>query len=276
MRWLLAGARAAVLIVLVYLGFALMLYALQSRMLYFPTREIATTPAAAGMSYEELRLTTSDGIRIQAWYVPAPDPRGHVLFFHGNGGNLSHRIHSLRQFHDAGYAVLLPSYRGYGQSEGRPSEEGTYRDADAAWAHLVEERRVPPQRIALFGRSLGGAVAARLASRTRPGALILESTFTSVPDLAAELYPFLPVRLLSRFRYDTASLMAELDAPLLVVHGRGDEIIRFSHGERLFALASGPKEFLELEGGHNEGFLLAGERYTEGIRDFLERHLPDG
>lgn len=273
-RLLLGAVRVLLLAALFYAGFVLMLYALQSRMLYFPSREMAGTPADLGMEYEDLRLTTADGVRLQAWYVPAPAARGHVLFFHGNGGNLSHRLHSLGDLHAAGYSVLILSYRGYGLSEGRPSEEGTYRDAQSAWAHLVEERGVAPGSIALFGRSLGGAVAAWLASRTAPGALVLESTFTSVPDLAAELYPFLPVRLVSRFDYDTASLLPRVRAPVLVVHGGEDEIVGFSHGERLFALANEPKEFLELEGGHNEGFLMTGERYRAGIAGFLSRHLP--
>jgi uncharacterized protein len=270
-----ATLRVAILLLLAYMGFALMLYALQSRMLYFPTREIAATPADAGLPYEELRLTASDGVRLQAWHVPAPEARGHVLFLHGNGGNLSHRLHSLRDFHEMGYSVLLLSYRGYGLSEGRPSEEGTYLDAAAAWSWLVDERGIAPQRIALFGRSLGGAVAAHQAARTTPGALILESTFTSVPDLASELYPFLPVRLIARFRYDTAALLPRIEAPLLVIHGRGDEIIPFAHGERLFDRARGTKEFLELEGGHNEGWVLTGERYRAAIRDFLDRHVGD-
>jgi uncharacterized protein len=275
-RGLLAAGRVLLLLGLVYLGFAVMLTALQARMLYFPSREIVATPAQVGMEYEELRLVAGDGVGLQAWYVPSPEAQGHVLFLHGNAGNLSHRLQSLRDFHDMGYAVLILSYRGYGTSEGRPSEEGTYRDAQAAWRHLVEERGISPDRIALFGRSLGGAVAARQAARARPGALILESTFTSVPDLAADLYPFLPVRLLSRFRYDTAGLMPSIAAPVLVVHSRGDEIVGFAHGETLFSRARGPREFLELEGGHNDGFARTGERYRTALRDFLDRHLGGG
>jgi uncharacterized protein len=258
----------------VYLALCLMLLLLQSRLVFFPTRALEATPADARLAYEDVWLRTDDGLRLHGWWVPVAEPRGTVLFFHGNAGNISHRLVSLRTFHRLGYSTLIFDYRGYGRSEGSPSEAGTYRDAEAAWRHLTEERGIAPETIALFGRSLGGAVAAWLAERHPTGAVILESTFTSVPDLGAELYPFLPVRLLARIRYPTLARMEHLRAPVLVVHSRNDDIIPFHHGRRLWEAAREPKAFLELVGTHNDGFVTTGPRYETELARFLAEHLP--
>jgi len=196
-----------------------------------------------------------------------------ILFCHGNAGNISHRLESIQIFHRLGLNVFIFDYRGYGRSEGKPSEIGTYRDVEAVWQYLVEERQVSPNRIVVFGRSLGGAVAAWSANRHTPGALILESAFTSVPDIAAKLYPYLPVRLLSRFKYNTAEYLDEVDCPVLIVHSREDEIMPFSHGKQLFERARGPKEFLEISGTHNEGFITSEKRYIEGLNTFISEYL---
>lgn len=254
-----------------YLALLVLLFAVQGRLLYFPSRVITATPADAGLPYEEVRLRARDGVQLQAWFVPAAADRGTILFFHGNAGNLSHRLISLQLFHQLGWNTLILSYRGYGRSEGHPSEKGTYLDAQAAWQYLVEERAVPPERIVLFGRSLGGAVAAWLAEQRSPGGVILESTFSSVPDLASEIYPFVPARLLVRFRYPTLARMPRIRCPVLVVHSPEDEIIPFRHGQRIFEAAAEPKAFLQLRGSHNEGFVVSGQPYHQGLRAFLER-----
>jgi len=253
------------------------LYFFQSSLLYLPavpTRALQASPRQIGLAHEDVWLRTEDGVRLHGWFVPAEHPRGTVLFFHGNAGNISHRLDSIRIFHDLGLALFILDYRGYGRSEGRPSEAGTQRDALAAWHHLTAERGLAPGRIVLFGCSLGAAVGAALAARTDPGALILESAFTSVPDMAAELYPWLPARRLARFRYAARDDLAAVRCPVLIVHSPDDEIIPFRHGEALFAAAPGPKELLRLHGGHNEGFLLSGAAYTRGLDGFLARHLP--
>lgn len=262
-----AGAYAVLLLAL-YFG--------QPNLLYLPdipSRKLVASPQAVGLDYETVWLKTEDGIRLHGWYVPAAEPRGTVLFFHGNAGNISHRLDSLRIFHQLGLAVLIIDYRGYGQSEGKPSEAGTHRDALAAWRHLVEVRRTAPGRIVVFGRSLGAALGAWLATQERPGALILESAFTSVPDLAGDLYWWLPARRLARFEYAARDYLAEVRCPVLVVHSPEDEIIPFSHGQALYAAARPPKEFLQLQGDHNAGFLLSGENYLRGLDGFLSRHL---
>ena len=246
-----------------------MLYFLQSKLIYYPTREIEVTPAAAGLAYEQVALRAADAVLLGAWFVPAEDARGTVLFCHGNAGNISHRLDSIRIFHDLGLSVLIFDYRGYGTSEGKPSEQGTYLDAEAAWAYLTEARRVGPSRIIVFGRSLGGAVAARLAADKAPAGLIVESAFTSIPGLGRELYWFLPVRWICRFRYATAEYVRKINCPILVVHGREDEIIPFRHGERIFEAARRPKRFLAISGGHNDGFLVSRDVYQAGLEQFL-------
>ncbi len=264
-------------LVLAYLGIALFLFLFQGRLLYLPHvpgRGIEATPDRYGLPWEEVWLETEDGERLHGWWIPATDATRTVLIFHGNAGNISHRMETLRIWHELGWNALIFDYRGYGRSSGRPTEKGTYRDADAAWRHLTEDRGLDPARIILFGRSLGGAVAAELAPRVNPAGLVVESTFTSLPELGAELYRWLPVRLLARMRYPTLERVSEFKGPVLVIHSRDDEIIPFHHGERIHAAAPGPRAFLELRGGHNEAFFLAGARYMEGLWEFLDEVTP--
>ncbi len=258
-------------------GIALYLYFSQSRLLYYPelpSRTIEATPAALGLPFENVQLQAADGTRLHAWFVPATTSRGTLLFSHGNAGNIGHRLDSIRQFHSLGLDVLIYDYRGFGESEGKPTEAGTYLDAKAAWDYLLEERRIAPQQIIIFGRSLGAAVAAELASQYPSAGVILESAFTSVPDMAASIYPWLPVRLLSRYQYNNLEKIARITSPLLLVHSRGDEIVPYDQGERLFAQANEPKQFLELSGGHNDGNHVSQDIYMETLQQFLEEILP--
>lgn len=258
-------------LVLAYVLVVVLVWAFQDRLLYLPHmgREHLATPADRGMAWESVTLATDDGLSLDAWWVPANEPRGSLLFFHGNAGNISHRLDSLAQFHQLGLSVLIIDYRGYGRSEGRPSEAGTALDARAAWRWMGEERDVAADEIVLFGRSLGAAVAAELGREVRPAAVILESPFRSVPLLAQQIYPFLPARWLARFDYDTAAYVAEIEAPILVIHSREDDIIPFAEGEAVFEAAREPKEMLVIGGSHNTGFLESGADYLQGIDDFL-------
>lgn len=254
----------------------LVLFLRQDSMVYYPDlggREYETTPAQAGLAYEAVTLTASDGIKLDAWFVPAENARGALLYAHGNGGNISHRIDAIRLFRDMGLSVFIFDYRGYGKSAGKPSEEGTYRDAEAAWQYLVQQCGIAPARIVMFGESLGGAIAAHLAARHPPGALILASAFTSVPDMAAELYPWLPVRWLSRYRYDTRSYLQDVHEPVLVLHSREDEIIPYRHGRALYEAAREPRQFLELRGGHNDLFFANEEVFEREVKKFIWPHL---
>ena len=257
----------------VYVLFAGFLFVFQSHYVYYPERIISADPSNVGLEFKSVSFETEDRVKLSGWLIPSEGASGVILFCHGNAGNISHRLESIQIFHRLGLDIFIFDYRGYGRSEGRPSEIGTYRDAEAAWQYLVEERQVSPNRIVVFGRSLGGAVAAWLAHRHTPGALILESTFTSVPDIGAKLYPYLPVRLLSRYKYDTARYLDGVNCPVLIVHSREDEIMPFSHGQRLFERATEPKEFLEISGSHNEGFIMSGKHYEEGLNAFISMYL---
>ena len=265
------------IVLLAYGLIALAVYFAQTRLLYYPAnpeREVTRTPAQVGLAHEEVRLTTADGVSLAGWFVPAePVERGVVLFFHGNAGNIGHRLDTLRFLNDLGLSTLILDYRGYGDSGGRPTEAGTYRDAEAAWHHLVDARDIGPERIILFGRSLGAAVAAELATRHRPAALVLESPFTSVPDLAAQIYPYLPIHWLARFRYDTAGAAGRVACPVLVIHSTDDEIIPIAHGRAVFERVRGPRRFLEISGGHNTAFLDSEREYMEGWEAFLATHV---
>ncbi len=255
-----------------YAVLAVALFFYQPNLLYFPdmpSREIEATPGDIGLGFEPLTLTTRDEEQLDAWFIPADPARGVVLFCHGNAGNISHRLVSIQLFNELGLSVLIFDYRGYGQSTGKLTEKGTYRDADAAWDYLVEQRGIPAEHIILFGRSLGASIAADLATRQTAAAVILESAFTSVPDIAAKFYPWLPVRWLSRYQYDTRKKLANIHSPVLIVHSRDDEIISYSNGEQLFEAANEPKQFLQLRGGHNDGFFVSGKDYTQGLDGFL-------
>jgi fermentation-respiration switch protein FrsA (DUF1100 family) len=258
-------------------GVAVYVYFSQSRLLYYPglpTRAIEATPAAIGLPFEDVHLVTADDIHLHGWFVPATSPRGTLLFNHGNAGNISHRLDSVALFHSLGLNVLIYDYRGYGDSEGKPTENGTYRDAMAAWKYLQEERGIAAQDIVIFGRSLGAAIAVDLASQVPAAGVILESAFTSVPDMAATLYPWLPARILARYHYDNAAKIGRITSPLLVMHSQDDEIIPYSQGEELFARANQPKQFLRLQGGHNDGNHVSRDLYTHTLEQFLPAVLP--
>lgn len=264
------------LIAILAFAYVLMLvtvFLFQSRMIYipeFPSRKLVATPERLGMSYENVSLRTEDDVVLHGWFVPARNAKSTLLFFHGNAGNISHRLESIRIFHDLGLSVLIIDYRGYGNSDGRTSETGTYRDARAAWDYLVTTRGVNKKNIILFGRSLGGAIATQLATRVKAGALIVESTFSSAEALAKTVYWYLPVSLLARIHYPTAKYISQVSCPVLVIHSPQDEIIPYKQGRQIFDLAREPKRFLELRGSHNEGFSLNRRDYIGGISDFLQ------
>lgn len=266
--------RALGIIALAYAGIVALAWLFQHRLLYLPNtpgREWAATPADIGLGFDDLRIRTGDGVELSAWLVPAEPDRGLLLFFHGNAGNISHRLESIEIFHRLELSVLIVDYRGYGRSDGSPSEDGTYRDAAAAWRYSIDDLGRAPEEIVVFGRSLGAAVAAHLAATApqTPGALVVESAFTSAPDMAQLAYPILPARWLTRFAYATRDLVAKAGCPVLVIHGEHDEIVPFELGRAVFTAAPEPKRFLALSGGHNTGFLESAGSYARGIDGFL-------
>ena len=242
--------------------------------MFLPTRSVAHTPADAGLPYEEVAIGTADGETLRGWLVRSPGARGVVLFLHGNAGDIGDRVPTAALLQRLRVDVLLVDYRGYGHSSGRPSEEGTYRDAEAMWRHLTEARGVAPERIVVHGRSLGGAVAAWLAARTRPGGVILESTFTSLPDVAARLYPFLPVRRLMRVRYPLLEHLRGLRSPLLVVHSEDDRLVPFDHARAILEAAPvARKRLVAIRGSHEWGFQESGAAYERALAGFLDEVL---
>jgi fermentation-respiration switch protein FrsA (DUF1100 family) len=238
---------------------------------YHPNRVLTATGAALGRPFEDVRFKASDGVELNGWFFPAstnsPRARFAVLFCHGNGGNLSHRLDTYAAFLATGVNVFAFDYRGYGQSEGRPSEEGTYRDAQAAYQWL-RQKGFPGTNIIAFGESLGGGVAAELAMRETVGGLVLQSTFTSITDMGAELFPWFPVRWLGTVHYDTHSKLARLKVPVMIMHSPIDGLVRFRHGQRNFAAANEPKLFWELKGDHNDP-LADTPHFIKGLEKFL-------
>ena len=263
----------ALIFVLGYAALVVLVYVFQDRLLFFPSRALVTSPERYGFAFESVTMPTEDGETLHGWWIPAEPERAMLLFCHGNAGNISHRLESVEVFRRLGLSVLLFDYRGYGQSTGTPSEAGLYHDGEAAWRFLTQTRGLNPDSLIVFGRSLGAAVAVDLAARHTPGALIAESAFTSVPDVGTRHYRFLPVRTLARNHFDNLNRIAEVTAPVLIIHSRTDEIIPFEHGQRLFEAAGPTKMFLEIKGGHNDGFFVTGWRYSEGLETFLEQYL---
>ena len=265
--------RFILLIVACYALLVAFVYFMQARMLYLPDlpgRTLTLTPADVGMEYHDVFIKTADGVMLHGWFIGKKSSRV-VLFFHGNAGNISHRLESIRQFQELGLSVFIIDYRGYGQSEGRTTEKGLYRDADAAWRYLTEDRGIAATNIIVFGRSLGASVASRLAGEHQPLALIVESSFTSVPDIAQDLYPWLPARWLTRLSHATRDYVRNVRCPVLVIHSRDDEIIPFHHGQEIFASANEPRTLLGIRGTHNDGFIRDERTYMQGLRKFLEQ-----
>lgn len=265
-----------------------LLIALQRKLIYVPHRE-AITPAMTGKlagRLTDVRVPTADGLVLRGWLVEADpaaavNPPPLILYFQGNAAHRGRRALQFGLFSELGCRVLIVDYRGYGENPGRPSEAGLYEDARGCWRYAVETLRVPPERIVLFGESLGGGVATALAAeltqaRTPPGGLIIRASFTSLPDAGAYHYPWLPVRWFLWDRFDSLARIPQVASPLLIMHGDQDRIIPFSQGERLFAAAPErsatgiPKQFVRLKGaGHNDIMHVAADQVEAAVRRFL-------
>ncbi|MBI5883534.1 MAG: alpha/beta hydrolase [Elusimicrobia bacterium] len=236
--------------------------------LYHASSSLDTDPASVGLAFEEVLARTEDGESLHGWFVDNGPASPVMVVSHGNGGNISVRLDKLLIFRGAGASVLLYDYRGYGLSTGRPSEEGTYRDADAVYEWLTA-RGVAPGRIVFYGESLGGAVALESSLRRPCAGLVLDSAFTSTVAMGKRLFPMLPVGWIVRYRYDNLSKIPRVRVPILVLHSPNDDIVPFDMGRTLFHAAPEPKTFFEMKGDHNDGFLETGPAYGEAIRSFL-------
>ena len=263
-----------------------LLESLERQFIFFPISQVERTPADLGIPFDDVYFGTDDGYTLNGWFVPAPfgdaaTDKGNaditLLWFHGNAGNIGHRVDDLALFHHLlGVNVLIFDYRGYGNSRGKPSERGVYEDSRAALAYLTAREGVNPDRIVYYGRSLGAAVAVELALHRRPYGMVLYSPFTSLADMGAALYTFSPVRLLAGNRLDSLARIKQYDGPLLVIHGEADEIIPIAQGRALYQAAAGPKSFYQVPGAyHNDGLGDAGPGLWSALHLFISS-LPGG
>lgn len=241
-----------------------------NRYFFNPDREVRNTPADQGLSFEETYFSSQDGMRLHGWYVPG---EGDVtwIWLHGNAGNIGHRVEDILLYHrHLGVNIFLFDYRGYGNSEGTPTEKGLYLDAAASLSYVLSRPEAERRRIIYFGRSLGGAVAVELATHHPPAGLILESTFASAGDMARHHVPRLPIHFLVKGKFNSIDRIRRVSCPLLVIHGTHDELVPFSQGRKLFDAARGPKRWLEVSGGdHSDTHIVAQEVYLASLREFL-------
>lgn len=261
--------------VVIVVGLWLYLRYFEWRNIYYPTRTIDTLPSDAGLEFEDVWFVAEDGCQLHGWWMPHENARGTIIMFHGNGGNVSGWMWMAADLHRLGVNVFLFDYRGYGRSRGIPTEEGTYRDGRAAF-EVARARHAdaeaPP--VILYGISLGGAVAIQVACDKPAAGLIVESTFSSTLEMGRLLYPWLPVRLICHWRYDSTGKVAKLTIPKLFAHSTEDELVPCQMGRQLHDLAAEPKQFCELRGGHNDGGWSVTPEYWRAIEGFLDRLLP--
>ncbi len=258
------------LLVALYMGWS------QEKRVFQPKPGQTATPRDIDLDFTEVTLTTTDGVRLHAWRLPAAawsDNPLWLLHLHGQGTNLSDQLADLRFWHDLGFAILALDYRGYGLSEGAPSEAGLYRDAQAGWIHLVNEGKVRPRRIVVVGVSLGVSVAAELATKVTPLALVLEGGFTRLGDVAARRYPWLPAKLLLRIGLAADERVGVITCPKLFVHSIQDGSVPITLGRKLFQRAAPPKTLLRITGRHARATEDGGHRYLDGVKAFLAQ-LP--
>jgi fermentation-respiration switch protein FrsA (DUF1100 family) len=251
-----------------------LVYKHQDSLLYFPEDYMGSDPASAQLDFEEFSIEVAPDVTVTGWIVEKDPSAPWILQFHGNAGNISNRVPHLKLFSELGFNGVLFDYRGYGKSTGTPSEDGLVEDGLAVVKYLKEEKGVDRKFLIYWGESLGGAVAAAVAVKEEPRALILKSTFTSVPDLASETYPFLPVRYLSKTQFDTKNLVPNFLFPKLVVHGHADRLVPFHHGQRLFQLSLEPKTFLKVDRGHNASPLELGDEFKQTVQKFVTESVP--
>ena len=237
--------------------------------IYFPMKDVFSNPSLIGLAYEDVYFFTRDGKSLNGWFIANDKARSTVILFHGNAGNIGHRLEKIMIFNDLGLNVFVFDYRGYGKSLGAPSESGFYKDAETAYDYLTKERGIPQDEIILYGESIGGAVAVHLAKGKGVRALITEEAFSSIKDMSKLAYPFIPHFIFSS-RFDSVSKIKAISCPKLIIHSVDDEIVPFWMGKRLFDEAAPPKTFLEIRGSHNTAFLDSKEKFRAGLRSFLD------
>lgn len=245
---------------------------LENRLIFHPRTEILRTPRDVGLAYQDIYFTTADNVRLNGWFIPHPQASVTMIWFHGNAGNIADRVDNIKLLHDrTGINIFIFDYRGYGRSPGSSSETTTYLDGEAAMHFVRAQLQVESKNLVIFGRSLGAAVAAEMASRHDSRAVILESPFVSIKEMAKVVLPAVPIGRLLSAKFDVIEKVGKITAPMLVLHGDQDEIIPFEHGQNVFAAAHEPKQFYPIKGaGHNDTFIVGGNAYYERLRSFIE------
>ena len=264
-------ALAAILLA-IFVGVFILVKFLERISVFYPCKVVDLTPASEQMDYEDLYITTKDGIKINAWLVKANAHASTVIFAHGNAGTISDRIMKLKFFHEIGLNIIIFDYRGYGRSMGAPSEKGVYLDVAAVYDYIQARKDIDPARIIGYGTSLGGAVMIELATQRKLAGLIVESSFTSAKEMARMIYPFVPTILMS-IKFDSVSKVSKINVPKLFLHSHEDEMIPFSMSQKLYEASAEPKEFIVTYGGHNEGALVSHPEIKHQLMRFLQKHL---
>ncbi len=245
---------------------------LERRYIFFPTRDVQFTPEDAGLRYEDISFGAPGGLQLHGWFIPGKGEAGNTtwIWFHGNGGNIGHRVDELAMLHHRlGVNLFIFDYQGYGRSQGEPTEQGAYQDARAALEYVSNRPTVDAEKIVYFGRSLGAAVAVELATESPPAGMVLVSPFTSVSDMARLAFPYLPVGWLLKDRFHSISRIRDLQTPLLVIHGGQDETVPVKQGRALFEAANEPKTFQLAPGaGHNDIFVNGGSAFWDALENF--------
>lgn len=255
--------------------FCVALLMIEDKMIYFPSKypEGMWNIKDHDVLVEDAYFKTEDGLTLHGWFVPSTEDKITLLWFHGNAGNLSHRLENIIYLHKLNINIFIFDYRGYGRSEGRlPSERTIYIDSRAAYHYLIKEKGVQKENLFFFGRSLGGAVAVEIAREFNCKGIIIESSFTSAREMAGIMFPFLPVKYFIKTKYNSIEKIKDIYCPKLFIHGNRDKIVPFKLGKKLYDAAPVPKEFFEIKGaGHNDTYFVGGDKYFETINRFLRK-----
>lgn len=262
-------AYLAVLVLILVTSLFLFYPRVESFFIYFPQSHFDFSPEEFRLQYKEAHFHTEDDNQLHGWFFPSEKDGPVILHFHGNAGNISHRLDLVQPFLRKGLSVFLVDYRGFGKSSGRPSEPGLYKDGLAAWSYLVEKERIAPERIILHGHSIGAAIAIEVALQKKVRSLVIESAFTSTKDMAKTMALFALFSPVFPAHYNNLEKIPRVSAPKLVIHGERDEIVPFAMGQKLFEAAASPKSFYPVkDAGHNDVFLVGGEKYFEAFAEF--------
>ena len=266
----------AILITLFFFGFAFLLVIGENKIVYHPSKYPAGywQPESYGLQVEDIYFNAPDGVKLHAWFIPARNPSATLLWYHGNAGNLTHRLDNILELRPLRLNIFIFDYRGYGRSEGKPDQNGIFQDSQAAYDYLTLNKNIAPENLFLFGRSLGGVCAIEIASKNKAAGLIVESAFTSAREMADKMFPFFPLKFLLRNKYNAIGTIASVNMSKLFLHGTEDELVPYSMGQKLFKAAREPKEFYAIKGaGHNDTYSVGGKEYIDTLELFIQKSL---